>query len=71
MISDQSKQTAPLMPDLLPTWHEIAFNGSLFKESVYRYPAGPEVDAAWEGLGVNCMFMQLVHRTLPDPKLIL
>jgi hypothetical protein len=31
------------------------FNGSLLKENVFRQDAGPEVDAAWESLGVNCM----------------
>ncbi|KAJ6091962.1 hypothetical protein N7467_003931 [Penicillium canescens] len=29
------------------------FNGSLLKENVFRQDAGPEVDAAWESLGVN------------------
>ncbi|CAI7617891.1 unnamed protein product [Penicillium viridicatum] len=29
------------------------FNGSLLKESVFRQDAGPDVDAAWESLGVN------------------
>lgn len=24
------------------------------KENAFRLPAGPEVDAAWETLGVNC-----------------
>lgn len=32
------------------------FNGSLLKENVFRQDAGPEVDAAWESLGVNCVF---------------
>ena len=31
----------------------VHFNGSLFKENAFRGPAGPEVDAAWESLGVN------------------
>lgn len=31
------------------------FNGSLLKENVFRQDAGPDVDAAWESLGVNCM----------------
>ncbi|KAJ5419546.1 uncharacterized protein N7487_003096 [Penicillium crustosum] len=29
------------------------FNGSLLKENVFRQDAGPDVDAAWESLGVN------------------
>lgn len=31
----------------------IQFNGSFLKENVFRLPASPEVDAAWESLGVN------------------
>lgn len=31
------------------------FNGSLLKENVFRQDAGPNVDAAWESLGVNCL----------------
>ncbi|CAG7922007.1 unnamed protein product [Penicillium olsonii] len=30
-----------------------AFNGSLLKENTFRLNAGPEVDAAWESLGIN------------------
>ncbi|RKF60825.1 putative tat pathway signal sequence [Erysiphe neolycopersici] len=31
----------------------VHFNGSFMKENVFRLPAGPEVDAAWDSLGVN------------------
>lgn len=31
------------------------FNGSLLKENVFRQDASPDVDAAWESLGVNCL----------------
>lgn len=31
----------------------IRFNGSLLKANVFRQPAGPEVDAAWESLGTD------------------
>lgn len=31
------------------------FNGSLLKENIFRQDAGPDVDAAWESLGVNCL----------------
>lgn len=30
------------------------FNSSLLKENIYRQDASPEVDAAWDALGVNC-----------------
>jgi hypothetical protein len=32
----------------------IPFNGSFMEKTIYREDAGPEVDAAWEALGVNC-----------------
>ena len=34
----------------------MTFNGSLLKENVFRQEAGPEVDAAWESLGVGCAY---------------
>lgn len=36
------------------TYHTQRFNGSFFKKTVFRNDAGPEVDAAWESLGVDC-----------------
>ena len=39
--------------DLDLTYKTIRFNGSLLKENVYRQKGGPEVDAAWTGLGVD------------------
>lgn len=35
-------------------FEQVNFNGSLFKKNVYRQDAGPEVDAAWQALGVDC-----------------
>ena len=35
------------------------FNGSLFKANAYRQDAGPEVDAAWEALGINYRALQV------------
>jgi hypothetical protein len=54
-IANRDEQIAPLIPSVQPTWTQTAFNGSLLRENVYRYPAGAEVDAAWEAMGVNCM----------------
>jgi hypothetical protein len=34
-----------------------SFNGSFMQEEIYRRPAAPEVDAAWEALGVDCQFV--------------
>jgi hypothetical protein len=47
-------QPSPVTHDLDIQYHVQHFNGSLLKENVYRQPASPEVDAAWEALGVNC-----------------
>jgi hypothetical protein len=40
--------------DVKPGWHDKLFNGSFLHQNVYRGAAGPEVDAAWTALGVNC-----------------
>jgi hypothetical protein len=32
----------------------VQYDGSFFKENIYRQDAGPEVDAAWDALGINC-----------------
>lgn len=42
------------MRDVDPKWHNVHFNGTFLHENVYRQNAGPEVDAAWEALGVDC-----------------
>ena len=31
-----------------------SFNGSFMHENIYRQVGSPEVDAAWEALGVDC-----------------
>lgn len=36
------------------TYNLHEFNGSLLKENIFRQDASPDVDAAWEALGVNC-----------------
>ena len=47
---------APILKDVDTSLHYVTFNGSLLKENVFRQDAGPEVDAAWESIGVNCEF---------------
>lgn len=46
--------TAPVVRDVTPNWHVQLFNGSFLHQNVYRQSAGPEVDAAWDALGINC-----------------
>jgi len=50
---DLTSQQSPLTPDVSISWEPIRFNGSLLKENIYRQRGSPEVDAAWEALGVN------------------
>ena len=45
---------APVVKDIGLSYEIVAFNGSLLKENVFRQDAGPEVDAAWSSLGVDC-----------------
>ncbi|KAJ4985943.1 tat pathway signal sequence [Stagonosporopsis vannaccii] len=46
-------QYSPVVREVRPGWHTKQFNGSFLHQSVYRQSAGPEVDAAWEALGVG------------------
>jgi hypothetical protein len=45
---------APILKEVDNSYHTVRFNGSLLKENVFRQEAGPEVDAAWASIGVNC-----------------
>ncbi|EAW15448.1 oxidase ustYa family protein [Aspergillus fischeri NRRL 181] len=44
---------SPVTSNVDITFQPQRFNGSLLKENIYRQDASPEVDAAWEALGVN------------------
>ncbi|RII24742.1 hypothetical protein CUC08_Gglean011754 [Alternaria sp. MG1] len=44
---------SPVVRDVQPNWHTQLFNGSFLHQNAFRQPAGPEVDAAWDALGVN------------------
>lgn len=46
--------SAPLLNQIDLSYDMIRFNGSFLKENIYRRQGSPEVDAAWEALGVNC-----------------
>lgn len=52
---------APLFSDLDIEYHAVRYNGSFLHENVYRQRAGPEVDAAWQALGVD-------YRAMGIPK---
>lgn len=46
--------TAPLLKDVSVQYKYREFNGSFMNEDVYRQEGSPEVDEAWEALGVDC-----------------
>lgn len=52
--------TAPVIQEINIEFNVVHFNGSLFKKNAFRYDAGPEVDEAWESLGVDCESLWLL-----------
>lgn len=44
---------APVLKDVKVQYAYTEFNGTFMKEDVYRRKGSPEVDAAWEALGVD------------------
>ncbi|KAK7224107.1 hypothetical protein V2G26_012110 [Clonostachys chloroleuca] len=44
---------APLLRDTSITYRTHTFDGSFMDENIYRQQGSPEVDAAWEALGVD------------------
>lgn len=45
---------APVLRDVDIKYEPLAFNGSFMDVDVYREEGSPEVDKAWEDLGVDC-----------------
>ncbi|KUJ19253.1 uncharacterized protein LY89DRAFT_731660 [Mollisia scopiformis] len=43
----------PVLDDIPLTYTLTQFNGSFLNENIYRQAASPEVDSAWEALGIN------------------
>ncbi|VUC21311.1 unnamed protein product, partial [Clonostachys rosea] len=44
---------SPLLQDVPITYESHTFDGSFMNENIYRQQGSPEVDAAWDALGVN------------------
>jgi hypothetical protein len=42
------------------------FNGSFMKENIYRQAGSPEVDAAWQALGIDCKLLKSFRKTPPN-----
>lgn len=45
---------APLVDEVSVKYHLDSFDGAFLKENIFRQDASPDVDAAWDSLGVNC-----------------
>lgn len=46
--------TAPLLKEVGIKYGVVHYNGSFLEETIYRQRGSPEVDDAWDALGVNC-----------------
>ncbi|KAI8266051.1 Cyclochlorotine biosynthesis protein O [Colletotrichum sp. SAR 10_98] len=51
--AEHTTQWSPLLKDVDVKYEWKEFNGSFLQEDVYRKEGSPEVDAAWEALGVD------------------
>ena len=45
---------SPIMDEVDIGFHAEQFNGTFVHENIYRQGPGPEVDAAWDALGIRC-----------------
>lgn len=52
-IAQTSRYNSPVLKDVDLSFQNVQFNGSLFKENIFRGQASPEVDEAWQSLGVD------------------
>ncbi|KAH9835490.1 Oxidase ustYa [Teratosphaeria destructans] len=52
--ADDNREASPLLDEVPIRYETVQFNGSFLQETIYRQRPSPEVDAAWEALGVNC-----------------
>jgi hypothetical protein len=58
---------APVLKHVKIRYEDKKFNGSFMDVDVFRQRGSPEVDAAWESLGVNCELLSgLAPRTFCD-----
>jgi hypothetical protein len=45
---------SPILKEVDTSMHIEHFNGSFMHLTAFRGEAGPETDAAWESIGINC-----------------
>ncbi|KKY30446.1 putative tat pathway signal sequence [Diaporthe ampelina] len=51
--SSYTTQYSPVLKEVEIKYDFVHYNGSFLEETIYRQRASPEVDDAWEALGVN------------------
>jgi hypothetical protein len=47
-------EPSSVLQDLTLSFTTPRYDGDFMHESIYRQPGRPEVDEAWEALGINC-----------------
>ena len=52
--ADSRLHKAPVLEEVDVRYSTTTFNGSFLQETVYRRSGSPEVDLAWEALGIGC-----------------
>jgi len=50
---------SPIMDGIRIRYESVRFDGSFMNKSIYQQSAGPEVDEAWSGLGIDCEIYRL------------
>ena len=50
---------SPVMDGMKIRYESVRFDGSFMNKSIYQQRAGPEVDEAWSGLGIDCEIHRL------------
>ena len=66
-VNHTSEYWSPIMDGVKVRYESVLFDGSFMNKSIYQQEAGPEVDEAWSGLGIDCEFHQDSLKT-PPPK---
>lgn len=55
----------PILRDVDISYSTTMFNGTFYKDTIYRQDPSPAVDAAWEALGINCtLYLHLIDYCL-------
>lgn len=66
-IADSRMRKALVLNEVDIKYSTTTFNGSFMQETVYRRFGSPEVDSAWEALGIECTYnfigLYSSHRT--------